>query len=92
MSALLLINLKNNLAFTMQVSIPGMGDDVVLAAVTSTLSADCGWTSLAFFVGFSLSCTSNQRGNTLNEAQLFNILIKHNCNYFHVRNAWKVLA
>jgi len=52
----------------MPVSIPGMGEAAVLAAVASTLSADCGWTSLVFFVGFSLSCTSNQRGNILNEA------------------------
>jgi len=46
-----------------------MGVAAVLVAVASILSADCGRTSLAFFAGFSLSCISNQRGNTLNEAQ-----------------------
>jgi len=74
----------------MQVFIPGMGVVAVLAAAASTLSADCSWTSLAFFVGFSLSYTSNQRSNILNESQLF--YIKHSCNYFHVRSAWKALA
>lgn len=81
---------ENNLAFSIHVSIPVMGEAAVLAAVVSTLSADSGCTSLAFFAGFSLSYTSNQRGNMLNAAQLFYILIKHNCNYFHVRNACKV--
>ena len=69
-------------------SIPGMGVTAVLVAVASILSADCGRTSLAFFAGFSLSCISNQRGNMLNEAQyFFYMLMKHNFNHFHVRNA-----
>lgn len=59
---------ENNLAFSIHVSIPVMGEAAVLAAVVSTLSADSGCTSLAFFAGFSLSYTSNQRGNMLNAA------------------------